>query len=278
MSLVAGFDHTLIAVSDLAAAEAQFRRLGFTTSPRGRHIGWGTGNVCLMFEDGYVELLGMVNPAEFDNGLGRFLADNGQGLMGLALDPGPQGAAAMAAHWPGDGSVRALARLLELATGPVRPEFRLLPLVAGTLGPVPAFFCEHVTPALLRQPDWLSHANGAQGLESVTWLVPDVVPLVEHFSTLLGAEAVFFGIGRADIRLGRHALHLLDPQRAARRYPGLDLPNAPKGLVMTIRVADLQQAAACAIAGGVQPIAVAGRRVVLPPAAGCGVIVEYCLE
>ena len=63
MSPVLGIDHVLAGVADLEAARAAWRRLGFTVTPRGRHIGWGTGNYCIMFPDDYVELLGIVDPA-----------------------------------------------------------------------------------------------------------------------------------------------------------------------------------------------------------------------
>jgi hypothetical protein len=152
-----------------------------------------------------------------------------------------------------------------------------LPLPPDALGPVPAFFTEHLTPHLLRRPAWLAHANTAQGLQSATWLVGDVASAVAPFIAWLGEDAVFRGIGRADIRLGRHTLYLLDPARAARRYPRVPLPNPTKGLVLTIRVADLDVAANCARAAGITPVPVSGQRTVLPPEAGCGVIVEYCL-
>ncbi len=47
--------------------------LGFTLTPRGRHIGWGTGNYCIMLESGYIELLGVVDPSQFLNNLDGFL-------------------------------------------------------------------------------------------------------------------------------------------------------------------------------------------------------------
>src|SRR3954451_8491215 len=70
---ITGIDHTLVGVQDLEAARKVWQTLGFTVTPRGRHIGWGTGNYCIMFESGYVELLGIVQPTEFLNGLDVFL-------------------------------------------------------------------------------------------------------------------------------------------------------------------------------------------------------------
>ena len=56
---ILGADHVVIAVRDLDAAAAQWRRLGFTLSPRGTHSPLlGTGNYTIMLEDDYLELLG----------------------------------------------------------------------------------------------------------------------------------------------------------------------------------------------------------------------------
>ncbi len=80
----AGIDHAILGVRDLEAASAQWRRLGFTLTPRGRHVGWGTANYCVMFKSDYLELLGIVDPAKFTNDLDKFLAER-EGLLGLAF-------------------------------------------------------------------------------------------------------------------------------------------------------------------------------------------------
>jgi catechol 2,3-dioxygenase-like lactoylglutathione lyase family enzyme len=82
---LSGIDHTLIGVRDLEAARAAWRHLGFAVTPRGRHIGWGTGNYCVMFRDDYVELLGIVDPCQFLNRLDTLLETRGEGLLGLAF-------------------------------------------------------------------------------------------------------------------------------------------------------------------------------------------------
>ena len=66
-------DHAGIAVRDLDAAEAAYRRLGFNLTPRSIHSGsvepggpvvpWGSGNHCAMFADGYLEIVGLTDPA-----------------------------------------------------------------------------------------------------------------------------------------------------------------------------------------------------------------------
>ena len=81
---IAGIDHTLVGVKDLEAARQLWQTLGFTVTPRGRHIGWGTGNYCIMFESGYIELLGVVQPTEFMNGLDVFLKCR-EGMIALGF-------------------------------------------------------------------------------------------------------------------------------------------------------------------------------------------------
>ena len=80
---ITGVDHVLVGVRDLELARETYTRLGFTCTPRGSHIGWGTANYCIMFADDYVELLGVVDPTKFTNRLDEFL-DRREGLMGLA--------------------------------------------------------------------------------------------------------------------------------------------------------------------------------------------------
>src|SRR5690606_16548326 len=72
--IIKAFDHVLVGVDDLEAARRNWERLGFTACPRGRHIGWGTANYCLMFPENYVELIGIVDPDQFTNNLDSFLA------------------------------------------------------------------------------------------------------------------------------------------------------------------------------------------------------------
>src|SRR3954462_7975010 len=82
---ITGIDHTLVGVRDLDAARKAWETLGFTLTPRGRHIGWGTGNYCVMFRDDYVELLGIVDPTQFLNRLDPLLEARGEGFLGLAF-------------------------------------------------------------------------------------------------------------------------------------------------------------------------------------------------
>ena len=67
-----------MATADLEAARRTFAGLGFTVTPRGRHVGWGTGNYCIMFPGNYIELLGIVDADRFTNNLETHLAERGK--------------------------------------------------------------------------------------------------------------------------------------------------------------------------------------------------------
>src|SRR5262245_28445183 len=121
--VIAAIDHVIVGVRDLELARAGWSRLGFTLSARGRHIDQGTGNYCIMFPSDYIELLGIVDPGDFVQGLDTFLARR-EGLMAAAFAPAaaPEAvhAALLAQHLhPSDP--RPLGRLIELPEGDLLP-------------------------------------------------------------------------------------------------------------------------------------------------------------
>ena len=66
-------DHIGIAVPNLTTAAATYERLGFHLTalqqqagplePDGPVISWGSANRCAMLEEGYLEIIGIVDPA-----------------------------------------------------------------------------------------------------------------------------------------------------------------------------------------------------------------------
>ncbi len=208
---ITGIDHVLVGVEDLEAARTAYARLGFTLTPRGRHVGWGTANYCIMFEDDYVELLGIVDGSRFTNNLDRFLEERGEGLLGLAL--GTKDAAAVHAALTAAGIAaeppRNLGRLLELPEGTVEPRFQLVHLPVDTVPAVPAFVCRHLTPELVRRPAWLGHANGARRIASLTARVDDVTTAASKARALLGDDAVSGDGDGLRLRLGNAVFHLI---------------------------------------------------------------------
>ena len=154
---LAGIDHIIVAVRDLERARAGWTRLGFAPTPRGRHVGQGTANYCIMFGRDYLELLGFAEPDEHSERLRGFLARR-EGPMRVAFAPAgsvDEAAGAMTALGLHPGEPRALGRQLELPEGAVVPRFSLLSLPEDETPGLDCFVCGHLTPELVRRPEWL---------------------------------------------------------------------------------------------------------------------------
>ncbi|MHA1153730.1 MAG: VOC family protein, partial [Alphaproteobacteria bacterium] len=194
---ITGIDHVLVGVQDLAAARRAYQHLGFTVSPRGRHIGWGTANYCVMFADSYIELLGIVDAAQFTNNLDRFL-ETRQGLLGVAFasDDAEAAARELAERGVGTDAPQDLKRKLELPEGEVEPAFKLVHLPGATTPGMPAFICQHLTRELVWQSPWLDHGNGARAIQSVTGVVEDPGEVALAYGRLFGADAVWADRGQ----------------------------------------------------------------------------------
>jgi catechol 2,3-dioxygenase-like lactoylglutathione lyase family enzyme len=264
-----GIDHTLIGVRDLEAARGTWRRLGFTVTPRGRHIGWGTGNYCIMFRDDYVELLGIVDPAQFLNRLDVLLETRGEGFLGLAF-AAASSADVHAAFPDSTQPPKDLGRLLELPEGDVTPRFSLVHFNPDATPGVATFSCTHLTPEMLRRPEWLDHPNGALGLDGVTVAAADPAALAPAYTALFGDSAVQSGQGRLEVKTGAHTLRFLSPERLSRRYPGLG--GAP---VMTVVSRDLEATRAFFAGNGIPIAPAAGARLVIPPEQANGTVLEF---
>ncbi|MFQ5775489.1 MAG: VOC family protein [Kiloniellaceae bacterium] len=278
---ITGIDHVLVGVRDLEAARLSFARLGFTVSPRGRHIGWGTANYCVMLRKGYIELLGIVEPARFTNNLDAFL-ETREGLLGVAFASDDAAAAAAALRCKGiaaDGP-KGLKRKLELPGGEVEPAFELVHLPAEATPGVSAFICQHLTPGLVWQHAWLDHANGAGALVSATGVVDDPGAVALAYGALFGADAVWAERGVVEADTGQGRLRFTTPEGLRRLYPGVaGLPRHPAPWLAGLRlaVADLDGTAACLEAAGVAFVRDADILLRLAPDQACGVVLEFAV-
>jgi hypothetical protein len=244
---ILGIDHTLVGVDDLERAAMAWTRLGFTLSPRGRHIGWGTANYCAMFPRDYIELLGILDPKQFVNGLDRFLAEEGEGPMGFAYATADAAAtgASIAKAGLGASAPKDLARQLELPEGTVLPRFKLVFLPPETAPGVSSFVTQHLTPELLRRPEWLAHANGTVGLKGLTVAHDDPVSLVEAYERLFGPQSVNRTDDIVTVHAGRHTILFANRWDLEALHPELELPDEelkhPRIVLMSLATADLEQ-------------------------------------
>ncbi len=276
---IRGIDHVLVGVRDLEAARLTFAHLGFTLSPRGRHIGWGTANYCAMLNSGYIELLGIVDPAQFTNNLDCFL-EGGEGLLGLAFASGDAEAAArdLRARDVAVEGPKALSRKLELPDGDVEPAFRTLHMASEATAGLSAFIVQHLTPELVWQNAWLEHPNGAQGIVSVTGAVTDPGAAALAYGALFGPDAVSAGHGSVEIRSGAGLLRLTALEGLRQQFSGIaNLPAraAPYLAGLRIGVSDLARTADYLGGAGVSYMRDGHGLLRLDPDLACGVVLEF---
>lgn len=277
-----GLDHLIAGVRDLAAAAAQWARLGFNLTPRGRHRGWGTANVCIMLERDYLELLGIVDAAQFSNGLDRFLAER-EGLLGLAV--GSADAEVTAAAWTAAGlgplEPRALGRELDLPGGPAELRFANVMPARSQLGGLSLFACQHLTPELLRRPAWLAHPNGATGLAGCTIVAADPAALAARLEPVFGRAALTSTDAVVAVHIGSAVLLIARPEDAQHLHPAFAIEPAaevPLCQVLAVRVSDPDRAARFLQLQGVPFSRDAGRAVLVQPEHATGVRLELVAD
>ncbi|MBK8160143.1 MAG: VOC family protein [Rhodospirillaceae bacterium] len=278
---IAGIDHVLVGVRDLAGAAARWEMLGFHLTPRGRHIGWGTGNYCIMFPDNYIEILGIIDPAQFTNNLDKFLATR-EGLMGLAFASEDENTCRdqlQAAGIEAD-SPKVLKRELELPEGVVFPEFGLVMLPPAATPGLSAFVCSHKTPALIRRPGWLHHANRATGIVSLTVVVEDPVEVAFGWLPVFGPDRIQTTNLMTVLDTGSGHIRFTTKAGLAQLYQALlPLPDYPAPWVAAIKISVADKARCRDHLRFANVLALkTGKGCIVPPEEANGVIVEFVQE
>lgn len=275
---IAGVDHSIVGVDDLEAARRSFENLGFTVTPRGRHIEWATANYCIMFGNEYVELLGIVDPTGYTAGLDTILAEQGEGILKLAFRS--QDAERTRRYFDERGlapdPVRELSRELELPEGTVLPEFSLLHPKAPALPGLSGFVCQHRTPELVWQPHWQAHRNTATGVRSYTILADDPSVLAEGWLRIFGARAVRRNGAGLYVETGTSRLDFLPFGQLPSAFEGLEFGNTRSGRIlgMTVTVTDLVETAVCLAEAGASCMRTDQGMTVFPESA-CGVAISF---
>ncbi|WP_276809744.1 VOC family protein [Castellaniella defragrans] len=279
LATLEGLDHVVVTVRDLDAAAGQWRALGFTLSPRGTHSAHlGTGNYTLMFEDDYLELLGILQATELNAPSRDFLARRGQGLEQAAFRT--RDAAAGAA---------ALARQGIQAVGPVdfsrpvsRPDGGRAEAAFSIFNWPPdqrpadlrIFACQHHTREAVWLPELTRHANTVAGIRRVEAIAADPAAAARTLGALLDAAPETTAAG-ARIRTGpgRADIHFMTADAFAQAYAlpaGVALP-AQGAAALALRVRDLEAAARCAGPAAWRT----ARGVALPPDLASGVLLAF---
>src|SRR3954452_12420906 len=241
-------------VKDLDQAAANYKRLGFTVSPRGTHSAhMGSGNYTIMFDPDYMELLGVLTPTEHNAPARAYLEKNGEGIERVAFTAVDSEAGAdeiRARGYPPVGPTD-FERPVTMPDGSISAaKFRTFQWpTAEAPGGVRIFACQHKTRETVWIPELMKHANGAQRLRHVLVVSAEPGRDPAHLARLIdgteraepdGAVAVPSGSDRADFIF-------LTRDQLGRRYPEVTLSGLPEhggaGLVLaTSNLAAAQKA------------------------------------
>ena len=211
-------DHLVINVLfDMDRAEAIMSRLGFTLTPRGYHS-LGSINHLMVFEDHYLELIGLPSAAEI---LRKDVLESPRGLNGLVFQASDVDACLGRLRQSGlamlepqsfsrpvtiDG-VEQVARFRTVRTAPELFE-------AGRV-----YYCQHDTPELVWHRPWMAHANGCSGLSELVVVTGAIEADASRYAKATQAHAEKRGSEIWTIDLpGGFRLTLMSPARYLERY------------------------------------------------------------
>jgi catechol 2,3-dioxygenase-like lactoylglutathione lyase family enzyme len=276
---VIGIDHAVVMVKDLDKAAENYKRLGFTVSPRGTHSAhMGSGNYTIMFDPDYMELLGVLTPTEHNAPARANLEKNGEGIERIAFTAvdSAEGAEEIRARgYPPVGPTD-FERPVTMPDGTISAaKFRTFqwPTAEAPAG-VRIFACQHKTRETVWIPELMKHANGARRLKQVLMVAPEPAKEAAHLSKMIdretcnetdGAVAVPSGGNRADFVF-------LTKDQLGKRYPGVSLAGLPeRGGAGLVIVADIAAAEKALGAVGVK----SAGGVVVPPASGNGTMLAF---
>ena len=282
---IESLDHPVIATSDLDAARDTYERLGFTIPPRGSHVEWGTGNLCIMFADDYVEIRGVIDAYRFTMNLDDHLDKYGEGLMGVAFrtDNVQSSYQDMISHGISVAAPRRLTRNFEHPEGWTQPSFELcVPEPDDIEGLMHVVVLQHLTPELIRRPDFLSHPNGCTGVNSMSGIIYDADRVAGKLTLLLGDESVqrnSDGV-RLVIPTGQRIDLLLPHAYQARFGKSVSMRESeiPRLGAMTLCVESLSRTQEVVAANDVAFDAVDPGTIRVGPDFTCGVTLEFTEE
>jgi hypothetical protein len=198
-------DHVGLVARDRFALHAAYERLGFRLTPLSQQSGGdpprllGSANRCVFLPDGgYIELLGIVDPALPLNRLDEFLARyEGMHVLALGTDDAAREAARLGVPTVG------LSREVEGD----KVAFRLARLASFPEGRVQ--LVQHLSREILWAPRWTEHPNGALALEDAVLHVADRDEATARFAKILGCQPMRQD-GASVFRLARGTVSIVE--------------------------------------------------------------------
>jgi hypothetical protein len=277
---VIGIDHAVVVVRDLDNAAEDWKRLGFTVSPRGTHSAkMGSGNYTIMLDPDYIELLGVLVETEHNAPTRAMLAKRGEGIERVAFTAVDSAAGAEEIRARGYEPVGPtdFERPVTMPDGRLSAaRFRTFQWpIAEAPGGLRIFACQHKTRDTVWIPELMQHSNGAKRLRQVLVVSTEPASDAAHLARMIdrevrpepdGAVAVPSGSDRADFMF-------ISKDQLGQRYPEVSLAGLPArgGAGLVLATSDLAAAAKAVGSAGVR----SAGAVCVAPAAANGTLLVF---
>jgi hypothetical protein len=292
-------DHVGVCHRDLAPMAAAYEALGFTLTPIAQQSGrrtptgeverFATGNRCAYLQHGYIELLAILEPGLFDNRLSEFCARyEGVHILAMAMDDAEANLARMRRADIEIPGIAHLERPVDKPDGP-RAQFQRLPFPDAPEGRLQLI--RHLTPELVWQDRWMTHANAAVALEELIMVSAAPAESAARLARLTGlvlepgqpaGYTLRFpgGEGVAGPRAPRMEtrVRFLPPESLGEVLPGIAIPALPFLAGFVVRTSDGNAAITRIL--GEKGVALPGGRLptgslMVPPALAAGAAVVF---
>jgi catechol 2,3-dioxygenase-like lactoylglutathione lyase family enzyme len=277
---VIGIDHAVVVVRDLDKAAENWKRLGFTVSPRGTHSAkMGTGNYTIMLDPDYIELLGVLVETEHNIPTRTYLAKRGEGIERIAFTAvdSAEGAEEIRARGYAALGPTDFERPVTMPDGSLSAaRFRTFQWpIEEAPAALRIFACQHKTRETVWIPQLMKHANGAKRLRQALVVSAEPAKDAAHLAHMIdrdvtaepdGAVALPSGSNRADFIF-------LTKDQLGRRYPEVSLVGLPErgGAGLVIATSALAAAEKAVGSSGVR----SGGALCVAPAAANGTLLVF---
>jgi catechol 2,3-dioxygenase-like lactoylglutathione lyase family enzyme len=281
---LAGLDHVVFVVRDLAASQQLWTDLGFSVSPRGCHPDhMGTANHTIMLGEDYIEIVGILKPTSHNEKSREFLSHHGEGVERVAFTTDDADATAA------DLKVRNLQvigpldfnRPVKLPDGRKSvASFRTLfwPASERPAG-MRIFACQHLTRDTVWIPELTRHVNKATRIARMDILTADPMASATHMSRLIGVQSEITVDGFAIVRSGgnRASIVFMDRKGVALKHSNIaDISKMSEGCVaLSLQVEDFGMISGKSTS---RPMPGTSRTVKIAPSDANGVILEFTTD
>jgi catechol 2,3-dioxygenase-like lactoylglutathione lyase family enzyme len=247
VSIAEALDHVAVVTGDIAAASADWERLGFSLTKLAGHEGAGTGNRCAMLRQGYIELIGTIDPARPSATLARFLTRH-PGIHVVTFSVADEAAALSRLRRAGfrvepiaserrtDGPP---ARFIRLPLSDADPRLQLL---------------RHLTPELVWQERFLTHPNHAVALDTVVMATAEPAVQAARLSRVAGVAVQPDPAGGYVLKLAQGRVRILPPEAVQAIFPGAEIPEPPCVAGVVLRTDDGNAAVSALPASLARPV------------------------